>query len=391
MSNKEDSSKRRRLGRERSARYRQNLSEEEQEIQHQQDARRMVTYRQHLSEEEQEIQHQQHAERMVTYRQRSREPKVAVSNSLAIMSGQLQILPFSIGLRTNCCEYCNAKLWNHEKKWKSICCSAGMVVVKKWEQRNMESTDEQEQFAGLIHDLWRQDSREAHLLKQFARPLNNALALASQVVDEGYHPLGQRSFRPNIVIRGQLFHKMGASLLPPPNTTPKFAQIYVYDPDQDEGAEANIRLGHMRLGSGVTEATRNELFLLLTKLQSWLHKCNSYIRDFVQVCKIPSQEVEDMHLVICPRVIKPIYDHAGDYNQPTGLREVQVLMCDSPTDQKHSIVIRKRPPNESEPMLLQQVSDIHRSFDPLHYPLLFPEGEDSWHTGMLLQSPPRQK
>jgi len=307
------------------------------------------------------------------------------------MSGQLQILPFSIGLRTNCCEYCNAKLWNHEKKWKSICCSAGMVVVKKWEQRNMESTDEQEQFAGLIHDLWRQDSREAHLLKQFARPLNNALALASQVVDEGYHPLGQRSFRPNIVIRGQLFHKMGASLLPPPNTTPKFAQIYVYDPDQDEGAEANIRLGHMRLGSGVTEATRNELFLLLTKLQSWLHKCNSYIRDFVQVCKIPSQEVEDMHLVICPRVIKPIYDHAGDYNQPTGLKEVQVLMCDSPTDQKHSIVIRKRPPNESEPMLLQQVSDIHRSFDPLHYPLLFPEGEDSWHTGMLLQSPPRQK
>ena len=50
---------------------------------------------------------------------------------------------------------------------------------------------------------------------------------------------------PNVVIKGKCFHKLPYALMPLQGTTPKFAQIYVYDPEQDEGAEANIRLGHM--------------------------------------------------------------------------------------------------------------------------------------------------
>jgi hypothetical protein len=84
-----------------------------------------------------------------------------------------------------------------------------------------------------------------------------------------------------------------------------------------------------------------------------------------------------MQLVIAPKV-KSLYDHSGVYNVSTGLKEVQILMDDSPTATLHHIVVRRRRADGP----LQYVSDIHRSFDPLHYPLLFPKGEDSWYAGM---------
>ena len=93
--------------------------------------------------------------------------------------------------------------------------------------------------------MWSQNSEDGRLLRQFARPLNNALALASQVVQETDPPVHGQNWMPNVVIKGKLFHKLPYALRPSERTIPKFAQIYVYDPEQDEGAEANIRLGHM--------------------------------------------------------------------------------------------------------------------------------------------------
>jgi hypothetical protein len=47
------------------------------------------------------------------------------------------------------------------------------------------------------------------------------------------------------MIKGKLFHKIAYSLRPLEGAIPKFVQMYVYDPEQDEGTEATIRLGHM--------------------------------------------------------------------------------------------------------------------------------------------------
>jgi len=234
-------------------------SEDQQQQQRQQHAEQVRRNRHSLSEDQQQQQRQQHTQQVRRNRQLTTEISLsAVNNTTAIISGQTIVIPFSIGDRTQCM-YCSAKLWNHETNWTSICCSKRNVVLDKWKIRDMASSNQEEQSAGLIHNLWMQDNREGRLLRDFARPLNNALALASQVVEEGYRPLGQRAFRPNLVIRGQLFHKIAESLLPQDGAIPKFAQIYVYDPEQDQGAEANVRLGHMRLRSGVTERTRQQL------------------------------------------------------------------------------------------------------------------------------------
>ena len=119
--------------------------------------------------------------------------------------------------------------------------------------------------------------------------------------------------------------------------------------------------------------------LLLMRLQAHLCRCNHYVQDFIQVCEIPDNEVASMQLMIDAKA-KALDAHVGVYNQPTGLKEVQVLMPDSLSEAKeHSIIIR---PRSREQGPLQYVSDIHHSFDPLHYPLLFPEGEPSWYAGM---------
>lgn len=172
---------------------------------------------------------------------------------------------------------------------------------------------------------------EDRLLRKYAIPLNNALALASQVVEETNMTQDQHTWMTNVVIKRKLFHKMPYSLMPAEGQTPRFAQIYVYDPEQDEGAEVHIRLGHMTLQSSTTIATKRKLLLLLTKLQQWLRKCNPYVRDFIQVCEIPTEEVEKMQLMISPTIQRG-HDHSGVYNPPTGLKEVQVLMEDSPTE-----------------------------------------------------------
>ncbi len=34
--------------------------------------------------------------------------------------------------------------------------------------------------------------------------------------------------------------------------------------------------------------------------------------------------------------------------------------------------------------LFQRISELHVEYMPLHYPLLFPYGEDEWHSNILL-------
>ena len=35
---------------------------------------------------------------------------------------------------------------------------------------------------------------------------------------------------------------------------------------------------------------------------------------------------------------------------------------------------------------LKRISQLHRSYDPLQYPLLFPNGIDGWHVNLKLQN-----
>jgi hypothetical protein len=221
-------------------RRREGLSQQQQhEEMRFENAGRMARRREVMSQEEREERRRQDAAGHMARRQEQRqrrsimsERRVAVDHSLAILSGQMDVIPCSIGRRSECV-YCNAKLWAHETRWRGICCGKGKIIIEKWRRRHLDSHDEHERYAARIHALWDESNDEGRLLKEFARPLNNALALASQVVDETIcRREQQRIWMPNVVIQGKLYHKIGYSLLPPQGMIPRFAQIYVYDPQQ---------------------------------------------------------------------------------------------------------------------------------------------------------------
>ena len=114
MSNKQENSRRSKR------RKREHLSNNQQEEESRQNAVSMASHRAALSNEQQEQQRRQHAVSMASHRQRQRQTRIAVDNTRAILSGELQIPSFSINERI-VRQFCNWK--SHDTSshfcWKS--------------------------------------------------------------------------------------------------------------------------------------------------------------------------------------------------------------------------------------------------------------------------------
>jgi len=186
----------------------------------------------------------------------------------------------------------------------------------------------------------------------------------------------QVEWSPYAVIQGKLIHLMGP-LLPNEGQAPKFAQIYLHDPEHDEEANADIRLGHMRLPAHTTSAEVSKLRIMLRSLQRRLRACNPYIKDFKMAVEL--QDPKMWTLVIYPNK-RPSGEHERRYNAPVGFKEVNVFLADAPVDAiapktDRAIIVYVR---NLEFDAIKDIHETHRSFDPLHFVLLFPQGENEW-------------
>ncbi|MGA1502986.1 MAG: hypothetical protein ACO38Z_10310, partial [Candidatus Nanopelagicales bacterium] len=261
------------------------------------------------------------------------------------------------------CPHCFARLYPSERP--NACCSGGKVHVPDVRAPSP-----------FLHDLWTAAASVPKLFRKHARALNNALALASTKVDIPPPPSGRGGWQPTFCIQGRLYHRVGP-VLPDQSgdTTPRFAQLYVYDP-QNEDDEAQLRLRNARLDRDTTERERSALKSVITELQRELRTSNPYVRDFITASEIPEAEYETRTLRINPDR-RPEGEHERRYNAPTGqgMSEISVLMSDAPSKARE-IVVRRRGGG------LRSVHETHRSFDPLHFVLLFPKGDDGWRLGM---------
>ena len=185
---------------------------------------------------------------------------------------------------------------------------------------------------------------------------NNALALASIGCKEHVHD----GFNPTFTIQGKLYHRMG-NLLPERGEMPKFSQIYFHDSDID--TEVNYRLTHAELDRHIFARTSINVTL-----------CN-FVRQVFQ----DSHRVEqsDVKLVLYADKKPPQGRHARTYNLPAS-SEVAALLPGDATGNL-DIILRCRAGDGQE---LWRISTYHRSYDPLHYVLLFPTGCDGWHLGL---------
>ncbi len=99
-----------------------------------------------------------------------------------------------------------------------------------------------------------------------------------------------------------------------------------------------------------------------------LKEVNPYVQDFLQICEISPQSLLDANIVINPEA-RPASEHRRVHN--LNLKEVSVLTSELPA--ANDLVVEYRTGG------LKVIPDIHRSFDPLHFVLLFPCGSDGWH------------
>ena len=298
---------------------------------------------------------------------RAQSPSREARHVAAVLSGEQAVPPNTVGDRDRACQHCGALLWPAERA--SLCCANGKV-----------------QLAPLpappptLRQLWLEDSAEAKVFRKHARHLNSALALASQTVREVHPPQG--GFTPSVVIQGRLYHRLGP-LQARPGETPKFAQLYINDPQCEEPeAEAALRLGHIRLGGTASAVTQLTLLELLQRLQVLLRQHNRWVQDLIMACEVPADEVEHLRLVISADA-HPAGEHARRYNRPEGLQEVSVLIGEEPAHR--DIILRRRAAGDGADLVT--ISECHRAYEPLHFVLLFPFGTDGWHPHIAQQRP----
>ncbi|XP_021770772.1 uncharacterized protein LOC110734963 [Chenopodium quinoa] len=253
---------------------------------------------------------------------------------------------WEFGPRTVVCPDCKALMWIEERVKSSNkthprfnhCCQSGQVILP------LLPLTPPFLMSLLPHQQFRNN----------IRAFNSMLAFTSMggridnTVNDGRGPYVYR-------ISGSNYHRIG-TLLPEPGTGPKFAQLYIYDTDN----ETSNRLHHM----GGAEASSIDPGIL-QGLKMMLDDINPYVTVFRNVGNMLRDQGEHQDLrikLICAR-------EGRQYIQPTTSEVAALMVGDGTKDIGNRDIILQKIDGG-----LQRIDETHPSYMPLQYPLLFPYG-----------------
>ena len=157
-----------------------------------------------------------------------------------------------IGNMSKICTFCSAKKFPGESK--GLCCSNGKMsnIVPIQDPPN------------VLQHLLTNTSDDARHFQKNLRKYNAAFQMTSFGADNDCTDYG---FFTTFRIQGQCYHSLG-SLLPMPNESHKFAQIYFMGSSDEEAKQRNNALGNvMRMN-------------IILDLQELLHTHHSYVSSF---------------------------------------------------------------------------------------------------------------
>jgi hypothetical protein len=169
---------------------------------------------------------------------------------------------------------------------------------------------------------------------------------------------GPYSFR----IQGELYHKIG-SLCPVEGQRPQFAQLYIHD----------TKCEHQNRHAIMPSLDPTTLDWLLTMM----YNINPYVEVFKMARDMMATEGAPIDLKL--RLIASRTKDARQYNVSTA-DEVAALMIgdgSEAVDRRDVVLAQQAGP-------FQLISELHVGYMALHYPLLFPYGEDGWHPNILV-------
>ncbi|CAI0422861.1 unnamed protein product [Linum tenue] len=162
-----------------------------------------------------------------------------------------------------------------------------------------------------------------------------------------------------MVISGENYHRIG-SLLPVEGERPKFAQLYIFEPN----SEVDNRLANF--------STREEVLLpeLLTSLLRMLDETNELVKTFRRIR-------QNLQLSSTPNLrlrIFGIKSRNRQYNLPTSSDVAALIPGDFVPDREDRDIIV-----DYQNGGLKRITSLNPKFEALHFPLLFPYGEDGYH------------
>ncbi|RNA18930.1 hypothetical protein BpHYR1_000594 [Brachionus plicatilis] len=164
---------------------------------------------------------------------------------------------------------------------------------------------------------------------------------------------------------GGLHHSI-SHYMPPNGQIPKFSQIYIFDQQLQTQLRNNMFSDNKRIKLDDK---------LIEELQNYLHKVNPYVDIYQQVGKkLQANPHEQINIIL-----KNNYTKDKRYNTPT-TDEIAVLMINNNQDQqnaKRDITIFPKSGG------LKYINEIHSSYDPLHYVLMFMKGEQGWQPNTI--------
>ncbi|UYV63474.1 hypothetical protein LAZ67_2004170 [Cordylochernes scorpioides] len=247
----------------------------------------------------------------------------------------------SLGMMDTTCRFCGALRWKDESS--GMCCSNGKVRLPLIDLPPKP----------LRSLLSGENSDSVHLLSNI-RKYNSCFQMTSFGTENQTHSV---TFPTTFSIQGQVYHRIG-SLMPSENQPSRFLQIYFMgDDDDDYDIQTDRRCQQIQ---GVR---RN----IVQGLQRMLHQHNLLVQQFKTALEnLPS----DAYRVVVNADRTPPGQHPRRYNAPTA-NEVAVVLAGNQFGSR-DIVLRQRD------NLLQHVSDTHRFYDALQYPLIFWKGQEGY-------------
>ncbi|XP_058727025.1 uncharacterized protein LOC131598443 [Vicia villosa] len=253
------------------------------------------------------------------------------------------------------CRYCFALMWYQERMEKhkhsvnpkySMCCGNGKVEISFLKTPPPVLNKLLFDHDSIISRKFKQQIRVYNIMFAFTSPG----AKLDNKYNNGYGP-------PIVRIQGQSCHRIG-SLLPPEGQKPKFAQLYIYD---TENEVENIM-------DGLRDRTNIDPEIV-QQLSSMLYEHNTHAKSF-QMAKerINIDNIHNLKL----RLISDRKTDGRIYNQPTVSEVAALIVGDVDTAEERDIIMEKRSGK------LKRIDEFHASYLAFQYLLIFTYGEDGY-------------
>ncbi|XP_065835787.1 uncharacterized protein [Oscarella lobularis] len=249
------------------------------------------------------------------------------------------------------CRHCNAKKWPTEPP--GMCCAKGKVDVPL-----LGNPPEP------LRALLTENTSLAKEFRENIRKYNSCFVMTSFQA----HTLVEPGFMPTFKVQGQIYHNIGP-LTPAAEQQPQFVQIYFID---DRGQQADARLSWQI----DRESQLNRETIL--RLQDMLQENNEHVRVFKTALEQRTPTMPEYRVVLREDRV-PRGEHERTFNAPSG-HDVAALVPEGQEGYRDIVLSDKDD-------RIMRIHEVHRSYDSLQYPLLFPLGEDGYHLSRRQKNP----